>query len=147
MTGKVVTPKHRPPLTHRNILLLIFRGWVDRGHMDLSDASKKKFPVTRPGIDPLTFHMNYYATPGPIPGGTYSNHYALKHYYIFFSFQVFRRKFCKHLIPSPCMMQAGPYFWQKSWNTVVGHPVSPGVGNLLVVLCQSNVTKSLSVPT
>jgi hypothetical protein len=38
--------------------------------MDLSDASKTKIPVTRPGIDPGTFRLvaqrlNHYATPGP----------------------------------------------------------------------------------
>jgi len=37
-------------------VVFIFRGWVDPGHMDLSDASET-FPVTRPGIDPGTFRQ------------------------------------------------------------------------------------------
>jgi len=35
--------------------------------------------------------------------------------------------------------------WSKGLDT--GTYCKPGVGNLLVVLCRSNVSKSLSVPT
>ena len=38
--GKVVTPYAPAAFTPRNILVLIFRSWVDPGHMDLSDASE-----------------------------------------------------------------------------------------------------------
>jgi hypothetical protein len=48
-------------------LVLIFRGWVDPGHMEWSDA---KSPVTQPGIDPGIFRLvaqclNHYVTLGP----------------------------------------------------------------------------------
>jgi hypothetical protein len=39
--GKVVIPYAPASFTPRNILVLIFRGSVDLGHMDLSDASGK----------------------------------------------------------------------------------------------------------
>jgi hypothetical protein len=70
--GEVVSLKHRPPLSPRMFLALIFtRCWVDpramvgsEGNMSLTN------PVTPPGIDPETVRLvaqrlNHYATPGP----------------------------------------------------------------------------------
>ena len=62
------SPLRTGRLYPRNILVLIFRSWVNAGHMDLSDASEK-FPSARPGIDPWAFRLvaqrpNHYGTPG-----------------------------------------------------------------------------------
>jgi hypothetical protein len=51
----------------RNILVLISKGWVDPGHMDLPDASEK-IPSDTTGVDPGTFRLvaqrlNHYANP------------------------------------------------------------------------------------
>jgi len=57
---------HRPPLPQEKSLVLTFRGWVDlRAH-----GSRKKSPVTPPGIYPGTVRLvaqrlNLYATPSP----------------------------------------------------------------------------------
>jgi hypothetical protein len=51
-------------------MVLTFKGWVDLGHIKLSDVTEKKSPVTTQGIDSGTFRLvaqflNHYATPGP----------------------------------------------------------------------------------
>ena len=59
--GKVVTPA---AFTPRNILVLIFRGWVDPGHMELSDASEK-IPSDTTGYRSRNLPTSSAATPGP----------------------------------------------------------------------------------
>jgi hypothetical protein len=55
--------------TPRNILVLISKGWVDPGHMNLSDASEK-IPSDTTGnrsgdLRLVAQRLNHYAAPGP----------------------------------------------------------------------------------
>jgi len=69
------------------------------GHMVLSRVTRKKSPVTPPGIDTGTSRLvaqglNQYATPGPQIDGT-------SHYY-------FRLQFCTDFSPVRCPSQGTP---------------------------------------
>ena len=57
--GKVVSPKHRPPLPQEIFLVLIrFRGWVEPRNIVRPDGlCQWKIPMTPSGIEPATLQL------------------------------------------------------------------------------------------
>jgi hypothetical protein len=65
----VVSPTHRPSLPPGISCYSFSKGWVDPGHMDLSDASEK-IPSDTTGersgtVRLVAQRLNHYGTPGP----------------------------------------------------------------------------------